>query len=197
MLEYIKGTIIQIGDEYVVIENNGIGYRIMTSMNTISNINPEVKDILLYTHIAIREDGISLYGFDSVEEIETFKLLITVSKVGPKLACAILSCLSSSKLKMAILSNDITLLCKCSGVGKKTAERIVLELKDKIDENSIDIVDVESKSNNINSILEEVTEACVTLGYNKYEVRNALAQINVEDLEIEEIIKLVLRKLAN
>jgi Holliday junction DNA helicase RuvA len=96
---------------------------------------------------------------------------------------------------MAILSNDIALLCKCSGVGKKTAERIILELRDKIDENSI--VNDESKITNINSILEEVTEACVTLGYNKYEVRNALALIDEEDLEIEEIIKLVLRKLAN
>ncbi len=195
MLEYIKGKIIHIGDEYVIIENNGIGYRIMTSMNTISNINPETTDILLYTHIVIREDGIFLYGFDSAEEIDTFKLLITVSKVGPKLACAILSCLNTSRLKMAIVTNDISLLCKCSGVGKKTAERIILELKDKIDENSINYGDI--KLNNLNSILEEVTEACISLGYNKYEIRNVLEQIEVENLEIEEIIKIVLRKLAN
>jgi len=195
LLEYIKGKIIHIGDEYVIIENNGIGYRIMTSMNTISNINPETTDILLYTHIVIREDGIFLYGFDSAEEIDTFKLLITVSKVGPKLACAILSCLNTSRLKMAIVTNDISLLCKCSGVGKKTAERIILELKDKIDENSINYGDI--KLNNLNSILEEVTEACISLGYNKYEIRNVLEQIEVENLEIEEIIKIVLRKLAN
>jgi len=195
LLEYIKGKIIHLGDEYVIIENNGIGYRIMTSMNTISNINPEATDILLYTHIIMREDGIFLYGFDSADEIDTFKLLITVSKVGPKLACAILSCLNTSRLKMAIVSNDIALLCKCSGVGKKTAERIILELKDKIDENSINYGDI--KLNNLNSVLEEVTDACVSLGYNKYEIRNALEQIDLENLEIEEIIKLVLRKLAN
>ena len=195
MLEYIKGKIIHLGDEYVIIENNGIGYRIMTSMNTISNINPEATDILLYTHIIMREEDILLYGFDSVDEMDPFKLLITVSKVGPKLACAILSCLNTSRLKMAILSNDIALLCKCSGVGKKTAERIILELKDKIDENSINYGDI--KLNNINSVLEEVTEACISLGYNRYEIRNALEQLDLENLEIEEIIKLVLRKLAN
>jgi len=197
LLEYLKGNIVHIGEDYVIIENNGIGYRIMTSNNTISNINSEIDKMLFYVYLAIREDGVSLYGFNTIEEIETFKLLISVSKVGPKLACSILSSISTFRLKQAIVSNDVMQLCECPGVGKKTAERIILELKDKIDLSSIyNNFEKEENSANISKI-EEVIEACTSLGYNKYEIKKVLDEIDIQNLEIEEIIKQILRKLSN
>ncbi|MDG2830248.1 Holliday junction ATP-dependent DNA helicase RuvA, partial [Vibrio parahaemolyticus] len=125
------------------------------------------------------------------------KLLISVSKVGPKLACSILSSISTFRLKQAIVSNDVMQLCECPGVGKKTAERIILELKDKIDLSSIyNNFEKEENSANISKI-EEVIEACTSLGYNKYEIKKVLDEIDIQNLEIEEIIKQILRKLSN
>lgn len=190
MFEFIIGDIVNIREDYVVIQNNGIGYKVFTTMNTIFDLEMGKKDQLLYTHLNVREDGLFLYGFSTEEELDMFKMLLTVSKIGPKIASGILSGLSPKKLKMAIYSNDLTQLCKAPGIGKKTAERMVLELKDKIDVSSID--DVEEI---VEPVDDEAVQALVSLGYTRFEVNRALKGLDSK-LSIEDIIKEGLKRLS-
>lgn len=190
MFEFIIGDIVNIREDYVVIQNNGIGYKVFTTMNTIFDLEMGKKDQLLYTHLNVREDGLFLYGFSTEEELDMFKMLLTVSKIGPKIASGILSGLSPKKLKMAIYSNDLTQLCKAPGIGKKTAERMVLELKDKIDVSSLD--DVEEI---VEPVDDEAVQALVSLGYTRFEVNRALKGLDSK-LSIEDIIKEGLKRLS-
>jgi Holliday junction DNA helicase RuvA len=142
----------------------------------------------------VREDGIFLFGFTTPEEIGLFKLLLTVSKVGPKVACGILSALKPSQLQRAIITKDINALCKGQGVGRKTAERIVLELKDKIDGKIYD--DLEPLKEDYSNGYEEAVEALMSLGYSRYEVEKVLRSLETDDMAVEDIIKAGLRKLS-
>lgn len=192
MFEFIIGDIVNIKEDYVVIQNNGIGYKVFTTKNSIMDIEIGKKDQLLYTQLHVREDGMLLYGFSTEEELDMFNMLITVSKIGPKVASGILSGLTPKQLKNAIYSKDLTQLCKAPGVGKKTAERIVLELKDKIDISSIEDISI---SEIIASIDDEAVQALTSLGYTRYEVNKALSDVD-GDLSLEDIIKEGLKRLA-
>lgn len=190
MFEFIIGDIVNIREDYVVIQNNGIGYKVFTTMNTMLDLEMGKKDQLLYTQLHVREDGLFLYGFSTEEELDMFKMLLTVSKIGPKIASGILSGLSPKKLKMAIYSNDLAQLCKAPGIGKKTAERMVLELKDKIDVSSLD--DVEEI---VEPVDDEAVQALVSLGYTRFEVKRALKGLD-SNLSIEDTIKEGLKRLS-
>ncbi len=137
MFEYIKGTVADVAIDRIVVEVNGIGYRINSSTHSVSDAK-RGDQVIIYTHLVVREDELSLYGFTSREELVMFQKLISVSKIGPKVASGILSTYSPSKLGAYILSNDVSAIAKSPGVGKKTAERIVLELKDKIDKVNVE-----------------------------------------------------------
>lgn len=195
MFEYIDGVVSILGDDYIVLENNGIGFRINTSKNSIANIRNKGEKQRIYTQLIVKEEGIFLYGFTTKEELDLFKLLLTVSKIGPKAGLSLLSTLKPKDLKLSILSNDSTFLSKAPGIGKKTAERIILELKDKIDDN----IDIEEglQSNIENNNINEVYNALISLGYNRSEIRMALADINVTELSTEDIIKIALKKISN
>lgn len=132
MFHYIKGQLIEVEENAVVSENNGIAYKISVSTNTASKISGKTE-ILLYTHLHLREDGVTLYGFYSVEEKRMFENLITVSGVGCKVALAILSGMSPSDLAISIANADALMLSRIKGIGKKTADRIILELKEKVE----------------------------------------------------------------
>ena len=131
MLNYIKGILEEKAVDKIVVENNGIGYEILTSLNTIEEINIGEK-IKIHTKLLVREDDIQLVGFTSKEELSMFNLLTSVSKIGPKLALSSLSVYKSEKIKLMIVESDVNSLVKIPGMGKKTAERVILELKDKI-----------------------------------------------------------------
>lgn len=194
MIDYLIGKVAHIGEDYLILENNGIGYRINTSTNSLLDASRHTDAQKLHTSLIVREDGIFLFGFTTPEEIGLFKLLLTVSKVGPKVACGILSALKPSHLQRAIITKDINALCKGQGVGRKTAERIVLELKDKVDGKIYD--DLEPLKEDYSNGYEEAVEALISLGYSRYEVEKVLRSLETEDMAVEDIIKAGLRKLS-
>ncbi|MGO1368065.1 MAG: Holliday junction branch migration protein RuvA [Senegalia sp. (in: firmicutes)] len=193
MYRYIKGFIEEMKEDYIVIENNGIGYKISTSVNTIRDLKLG-EEVKVYTYLNVREDDMSLYGFSLKNELELFLNLISVSKIGPKVGLGILSTLSVDEIKYAIINEDANKLSEAQGVGKKTANRMILELKDKIKD--YDIEKLDTSSIKINSNTDEAMDALVSLGYTKYEVGNIIARIDVEGLLTEDIIKLSLSELS-
>ena len=194
MYRYIKGTLEEIGESYVVIENNDIGYLINTSQNSINLLKKDSKYCKIYTHLNVREDEISLYGFSTQEELDMFHLLLLVSKIGPRVALGVLSAITTTDIKLAIINNDADSLTKAPGIGKKTASRMILELKDKIGDN-INMSQIVDFSNNINDDYEAV-EALLSLGYTKKEIMEVLNKINTKSLQTEDIIKNALKLLA-
>lgn len=196
MYEYIKGKYIGINKEYIIVENNGIGYKISTSGATMSSMPKCGEEIILYLEQIVREDFIGLYGFDSKEELEMFKLLLTVNGVGPKAALSLLSISRVNNLKYAIMTNDEKHICRGVGIGKKTAARIILELKDKLkpDELLNDIQDFNESNNENIKVLSEALSALLALGYSEKEADVALKKIDKND-SVENIIKNALKSL--
>lgn len=182
-----------IKDDYVILQNNNIGYRIYTSTNSISKIEYGMKDLLFYTYLNVREDGIFLYGFTSEEELNMFKLLLLVSKIGPKVATGLLSFLTPNQIKKAIINKDVGILSKAPGIGKKTAERIILELKDKIDNNE---KEEESYSEVSSNNYIEAVNGLMSLGYTKVEIEKAIKNLDISALKVEDIIREVLKRLS-
>lgn len=193
LYEYIKGKIVKIKDDYVVIDNGGIGYRVFTSKYSINKMDIG-NTLTMYLDLNIREDGIFLYGFTSEEELNMFNMLRLVSKIGPKVALNILSTLTPSELKSAIYNNNTDALVKVSGIGKKTANRIILELKDRIRGEEIidDIID-ESKSEDH---LQIAIEGMMSLGYTKGEILNVIKGMDVSQMDAEDIIREALKRFS-
>lgn len=194
MFEYIKGKVVSIKEEYIVVENNNIGYKIFTSVATMSEIDMG-EEILIYIYYNLRDDGVYLYGFYREEELDMFNLLILVSSVGPKTALGVLSTLTPGELKLAILNRDLKTLTKAPGIGKKTAERIVLELKDRVEK--IDVNYREEDKIVINDNADIAIEALESLGYSEREVKKILLKFDIEKMSEEDIIKLVLKNISN
>lgn len=199
MFEYIKGTIEEIYENGIVLDNNGIGYdiKVPTSLfNVYHLVGTQAK---IYTYLYIREEIIALYGFESKESLEMFKLLITVNGIGPKAAISILSVLSLSDLKFAILSDDSKSIAKAQGVGAKTASKLVLELKDRIkleDAFENKLAENSKDSSNQSVAVSEATMALVALGYTNGEALKAITKSgDLEGLDTESIIKLALKNM--
>lgn len=199
MYEYIKGKYIGINKDYVIIENNGIGYKIFTSGATMAEMPKVSEEVQLYLEQIVREDFIGLYGFKDREELEMFKLLISISGVGAKAALSLLSISRINNLKYAIIMEDDKHLCRAPGIGKKTAGRIILELKDKIKTDEVsEGVDIQQgfedmAPSNANAI-GEALGALLALGYSEKEAESALKKVNREET-VENIIKECLRVL--
>lgn len=202
MINFVKGKVSHVGNDYVVIENGGIGYLIYVSPLTISKMPSENEEVTLFTQMQVKEDGIFLHGFTTRPELNLFNQLITVSGVGAKVGMGILSYLSPEQLISSIISEDTDTLTKCSGVGKKTAARIVLELKDKMNKSTNEVVGIElSNVGNINNnsatlAKTEALAALLSLGYSRNEATGALSGINVSEMSTEEILKLALKKMT-
>lgn len=194
MYEYIIGDIRWIKEDYIVLENGGIGFKIFTSANSSIRLEMGMKNIMMYTYYNLREDGVYLYGFLDEEEINIFKLLITVSKIGPKVAIGILSSMTPNQIKKSIFEKNIVDLCKAPGVGKKTAERMILELKDKIDVDDYTSEKIESEANKGQD--EEAINGLMSLGYSRFEIEKALRGIDTSKLSIEDIIRQTLNKIS-
>lgn len=198
MYAYIKGTVEYLDMESFVIDNNGIGYKILTSTNVISKIKLH-EQITTYTYLNVREDDMTLFGFLSNEEVSVFKLLISVSGIGPKGALAIMSQLTLDELRMAVISEDYKAIAKANGVGPKTAQRVVIELKDKFKLEDIftdgDMSDDLSDAVN-DDIITETAMALTSLGYSNVEALRAIKKIDGADkMTVEELLSAALKKL--
>ena len=174
MYEYIKGKYIGINKDYIVVENNGIGYKIFTSGATMAELPKSGEEVMLYVEQIVREDFIGLYGFIGKEELQMFKLLLSINGVGAKAALSLLSISRVTNLKYAIMMGDEKHICRAPGIGKKTAGRIILELQDKlkkedmvIDKDQIDMDNDFNEDNNYASTLSEVMGALLALGYSE------------------------------
>lgn len=197
MYEYIKGIFIGFTKDYVIIENNGIGYKIFTSGSTISNLPSVGEEITLYLQQIVREDFIGLYGFLTKEEIAMFNLLLTINGVGAKATLSLMSICNVTNLQYAILSGEETILTKAPGIGKKIAQRIILELKDKIKlEEVVSKNNSATTANNNEDNTSEVFGALIALGYSEKEAEKALSNID-KSKSIEEMIKGCLQFLMN
>ena len=188
MYSYIKGIIEEISLDHVVIDNNGIGYKINASANTIMQLQL-VCECKIYTKLIVKEDDMSLCGFYDKEELRMFELLTSISKIGPKVGLGILSFASPKQIGAYILSEDIGKLSKAPGVGKKTAERIVLELKDKIDKNNVEFEATLLTSQPAVVSQDEAVDALVALGYSLQESKDAVQKCKKDGLNTEDIIK--------
>lgn len=188
MYSYIKGTVEEIYLDRIVLENNGIGYEINVSSFTAQSVQ-KGKDAKIFTKLIVREDDMSLCGFASRKELEMFKLLTSVSKIGPKVGLGILSCATPAQLSAYILSEDIAKLSKCPGVGKKTAERIILELKDKVDKESAEFEATLFNQAPTGLELDEAVEALLALGYSNVEAKEAVQKFKKDGLKTEDLIK--------
>lgn len=201
MFYYLKGELSYREHGLCVIDCGGVGYKLTVSMNTSDTLVSKLgKEVKLFTHLAVREDGIELFGFGSNEERLCFNQLTSVSGVGPKVAMSILSTMTPDKLALAICTEDVKAIAKSPGIGTKTAARIVLELKDKISGEVMASaeaakLDVHSSAVPKNSNLSEAVEALIVLGYDKNSVLSALKGADVS-LDTGEIIKVALKKLA-
>ena len=173
----------------MVVENNGIGYEIFVSSHTANSISFVNEEVKILTYLQVKEDGIALFGFISKEEKEMFLKLIEVSGIGPKMAIGILSGITLSELSVAIFRQDVKMLCTIKGLGKKTAERLLVELKDKVEP----MQEIHEESNINTNYVDQATEALVSLGVGKNEAYR-LAKENAENCSsVEEIITKVLR----
>jgi len=197
MFAYIKGSLEQKSNNYVVIDVGGIGYKIFMATKAIEALGEIGEVVKVHTHYYVREDNISLYGFNTNEELRMFELLLQVSGIGAKSAIAMLSEISPSSFALAVISDDISQLVKIPGIGKKTAARIVLELKDKLKTEEAITKTEEVKLSITNE--EETSEAIAALqvlGYTKREIEKALENVDTKNLQLEEIIKQGLKNLA-
>jgi len=198
LISYISGILKYITQEYIIVDNKGIGYNIWVSPKTISLLPRIGDEVCIYTYMSVSENGIGLYGFYSMEELELFNSLIGVSGVGPKGALGILGVLSPSELIMAVLTDDIKALSSAPGVGKKTAQRLVLELKDKLDASqAVNTDNFEVNTHNLQSgEKDEAIEALVALGFSKAEAMKAVNAVYIEDMTAEKAVSLALRVLG-
>ncbi|MBQ2285610.1 MAG: Holliday junction branch migration protein RuvA [Clostridia bacterium] len=189
MYDYIKGKLARKAENYAVVEANGVGYKIITTKSSLANVKD--GEVIFYTYLYVREDIFDLYGFSTTEERAAFELLISVNGVGPKAAIAILSCVTASELAIAIVTNQPKVITVAQGVGNKMAQKIILELKDKIKNQ-----DIKSSDYSAAPIPEEddAINALVALGYNQAEIITALRDVPAE-FTVEEKIKYGLKNL--
>ena len=193
MISYVKGTVAYIGNDCIVVDNNGIGYNIQVSSSTASAVVME-KEIQIYTYMNVKENELSLFGFLTKEELNMFNLLISVNGVGPKSAVAMLGALSPSQLALAIATEDIKALSVGQGIGKKIAQRIALELKDKVGADTITTgIELVQKVDVATGERAEALSALMALGFTKNEAENAIKAVFVNGMATEEIISKALK----
>lgn len=200
MISYIKGELVSFEKEKIIVDVNGIGYGIFmpeTSMGMLPQCGNEVK---IHTYLNVKEDAMQLFGFLTRDDLEIFKMLITVSGIGPKGGLAILSKLSADDLRFAILSGDAKAISAAQGIGKKTAEKVIIELKDKLDledmltpkqETELSI----SGESGVNAMYSEAVQALVALGYGSTESLKAVKKVGSDCATVEAILKAALKHL--
>ena len=194
MIGFLKGKVVQLLMDYCLLDVGGVGYRVFIPTSTRSRLKTG-EEAMLYTHLSVREDAMTLFGFESQEEYQGFQMLISVSGIGPKVALGILSSITVSKLFQAIHGKRIAVLTKLPGVGKKSAERMILELKDKAAELDGAAEEMEAPAEEIGDSLSDAAAALVSLGYSQAEIASVLRRVK-EPLSTEEAVKFALKEFA-
>ena len=202
MISYIKGRLVETAENIIVVECNGIGYQMLVPLSVIDSMPPCGNDVKIYTHMHVREDLLQLFGFLTRDDLEVFKLLISVSGVGPKAALSILGTITADELRYAVMADDAKTIAKTPGIGAKTAGKLVIELKDKLKYRDInDVMDV-SGQNSVNvsskaadkSIISDAVEALVALGYSATDAMKAVRSVDASDYTtVEQLLKLSLK----
>ena len=199
MYAYITGIVAEKGHNELVIETGGIGYQLMCSMNTVQNAVSVGESMRVYTYLNVRQDGLDLFGFESREEREMFLRLTGVSGIGPRTAIAILGSMPLRDLTLAILMGDTTALCRAPGIGKKTAQRIVLELKDKVEQQDVSAPagSAAPVSPVVDDAQREAQAALQALGYTSAEAARAINLVRDQADTVDALIMLALRQIGS
>ncbi len=200
MIAYVSGTLEYIFEDSVIIDVGGIGYHIRTTGYVLDHLPELHREILLYTYMYVREDEMSLYGFSTMEQLDIFKKLINISGIGPKAGLSILTALTVDELKMAVISNDVKAITKANGVGSKGAQRIIIELKDKLKlddfTKAITLEAEEALSSNQNAVQDAIS-ALVSLQYSSSQAIKAIRSVaGYEDMTVDELIKAALKNIV-
>ncbi len=200
MISFITGTVESLMDGAVIINNGGIGYLIQVSAATMTKLPKDRESVKLHTYMSVREDGFSLFGFLTQEELKMFNMLITVSGIGPKVAMGLLAAIPPKDLMLAIVTGDTSAICKAQGIGKKTAGRLVLELKDKISTGEImdnidGVISPQQTLSAASSEKQDAIEALMALGYGKSDSVKTVMEIALPGMTADSIIRLALKKL--
>lgn len=199
MITYIKGELSEIYDNYIVVETGGVGYEMMVPSSLMSALPALGSDVRIYTYQYVKEDALDLYGFMSRDDLNIFKMLITVNGIGPKGALSILSIITPDDLRLAVLSGDVKRIQSAPGIGAKTAQRLIIELKDKLSLEDVLIKDSSepAQMSAANGPRDEAIEALVALGYSSSEAIRAVRDVKgAEDMDGEALLKAALKKLA-
>ena len=191
MFAYIKGSLEMKFKNYIVIDVGGLGYKIFMPENNINSIGEIGEIVKVFTYYRVREDDISIFGFKTQEQLRMFELLLSVSGVGAKSALVMLSCIEPSEFAIAVISNNVKLLTQIPGIGPKSAQRIILELKDKLksEQNGEQIEESKAKSDKVNENVQEAISGLMVLGYSRKDIEKAFDHLTVETLSVEELIK--------
>lgn len=195
MIAFLKGRLFIVQPESVVLDVNGVGYRVHVPAPVVHRLPPKGEEVILYTHMQVREDGVSLFGFDSEETLDLFRKLLNVNGVGPKGALGVLSSITPENFIAAIMHENVSMITKAPGIGKKIAQRIILELKDKVKVSEERVFTVHSDP----GVTADAVEALVALGYNPAEAAQAVSKAGKEkgtDIPVPDLIKHSLRHLA-
>jgi len=204
MIRFVKGTLAFVGESEVIVENNGMGFGISVPISVIGHL-PEIGgEVMLYTYMNVREDAVQLFGFLEPEDLRMYKLLITVNGIGPKAGLGIMGAMSSYDIRYAIMAGDAKAIAKAPGIGPKTAGKVILELKDKMEwedmlpEKETDRVLPESGTDSAQAaeVVQDAIEALTVLGYPKMEAARAVRAVEfTEDMTVEELLKQSLKKM--
>lgn len=200
MIAYLNGELSAIYDDRIIIDVGGIGYNVFMPSSCISILPGIGNNIKIYTYLSVREDAMLLYGFNTKDELDLYKLLITVNGVGPKAALMLMSFMTSDDLKLAILSSDSKSISKTPGIGPKTAQRLIIDLKDKIDLiGSFDKNNINNQksTNSLSESKSEAVEALCALGYSQKDAYSAVIGTDLlDDAPVEDILKAALKSIS-
>ena len=201
MYSYIRGELAEINSDHIVLDVNGIGYQIYIPTNTLNYLPSIGEMVKIHTYLYIREDAMMLYGFLTRDDLDMFKMLITVSGIGPKGGLGILSTLSTDDLRFAVLSDDAKAIAKAPGRGAKTAQRVIIDLKDKMSLEEAFEKKLEHTTNKVlpenNSIKNDAVLALNALGYSSTESLKAVSKVEItEDMDVEDVLKAALKHMS-
>ena len=196
MIGFVEGIIEYIDVDKIVVNNNGVGYNVFMPASQIDTLIVD-ETVRVFTYLNVREDAMQLFGFLTRDDLEVFKLLITVNWIGPKGGLAVLSTITTDDLRVAVISEDAKAISKAPGIGAKTAQKVIIELKDKL--NLEDVLEPKLDANfqvNDNNSMSEAVMALVALGYSQADAYRAVKSIdNIEELDVENVIKMALKKI--
>ena len=203
MIAYLKGEVVEIEEDKLILECGTIGYNISMPASALDGTLRPGQEVKIHTHLHVREDAMQLYGFLTRDDLKMFRMLLGVSGIGPKAALGILSGLSADELRFAVLSDDVKTISRAPGVGKKTAQKMILELKDKLDlqeafdTNTMHVQDAsQAETGDLADARKEAVQALTALGYSGSEALRAVKQVDMSpDMNVEEILKQALKKM--